>query len=99
MSRFDTGGSGGARPKDHRLGRSEIRLAAEVFRAFDKNRDGVLDSIELMEFLDPGEPAIELLVRLGPRAAGPEAATKPHNVAVVDRRRQTRALPCAACAC
>ena len=32
LSRFDTGGSGGARAKDHRLGRSEIRLAAEVFR-------------------------------------------------------------------
>jgi Ca2+-binding EF-hand superfamily protein len=91
LSRFDTGGSGGARPKDHRLGRSEIRLAAEVFRAFDKNHDGALDSVELMEFLDRGDPAVELIVRLGPRPPDPGAATRPYNVEVIDRRRSNPA--------
>jgi Ca2+-binding EF-hand superfamily protein len=67
LGRFDTGGRG-ARAKDQRLARSEIRLAAEVFRAFDANRDGALDSVELMEFLDRGDPAVDLIVRLGPRS-------------------------------
>jgi Ca2+-binding EF-hand superfamily protein len=67
LNRFDTGGPGGARAKDQRLSRSEIRLAAEVFRAFDQNRDGSLDSVELLTFLERAEPAVELIVRLGPR--------------------------------
>ena len=58
------------------MGRSEIRLAADVFRAFDKNHDEALDSVELMEFLDTSDPAIELIVRLGPRPPGPGAADK-----------------------
>lgn len=67
LNRFDTGGPEGARSKDHRLSRSEIRLAAEVFRQFDIDRDGTLDGGELMQFLDKGDPAVELIVRLGPR--------------------------------
>jgi Ca2+-binding EF-hand superfamily protein len=67
LNRFDTGGPGGAKPKDQRLSRSEIRLAAEVFREFDDNHDGALDSVELMQFLDRAEPAVELIVRLGER--------------------------------
>jgi Ca2+-binding EF-hand superfamily protein len=91
LSRFDTGGAGGARAKDHRLARSEIRLASEVFRVFDKNHDGALDSVELMEFLDRGDPAIEMIVRLGPRPHGPGSASGPHGVEVVERARPTPA--------
>src|SRR5262249_48973844 len=73
--------------KDHRLARSEIRLAADVFRAFDKNRDGALDSVELMEFLDRGDPAVEVIVRLVTRPPGPGTAARPPSREVVDPRR------------
>jgi Ca2+-binding EF-hand superfamily protein len=67
LNRLDKGGPGGARAKDQRLSRSEIRLAAEVFRGFDQDRDGSLDSVELLRFLEQAEPAVELNVRLGSR--------------------------------
>jgi Ca2+-binding EF-hand superfamily protein len=86
LSRFDIGGTGGARPKDQRLSRSEIHLAPEVFRAFDSNHDGSLDSVELMQFLDQGDPAVELIVRLGARASKREAVE-----IIADRRRQSPA--------
>jgi Ca2+-binding EF-hand superfamily protein len=69
LNRFDTGGPG-ARPKDHRLGRSEIHLAAEVFRKFDNDHDGALDGVELRELLDRSDPTVELIVRLGSRPPG-----------------------------
>jgi Ca2+-binding EF-hand superfamily protein len=90
LNRFDTGGPGGARAKDRRLGRSEIRLPAGVFRRFDGNHDNALDSAELMDFLDESDPTVEVIVRLGSRpegrpalefldrrAAGPAASAAP----------------------
>ncbi len=71
LNRLDGTASGGmGRTKDQRLSRAEVRLAPEVFRKFDANRDGALDSIEIMEFLDRGEPSVELIIRLGPRPSG-----------------------------
>jgi Ca2+-binding EF-hand superfamily protein len=90
LNRFDTGGPGGARAKDHRLARSEIRLPAGVFRQFDGNHDGALDSAELLDFLDESDPTVEVIIRLGSRpegrpalefldrrAAGPAASAAP----------------------
>ena len=68
FDRLDIGGPG-ARAKDQRLGRPEVRLAAEVFDAFDRDRDGSLDGSELLDYLDRADPAVELIVRLGPRPA------------------------------
>jgi Ca2+-binding EF-hand superfamily protein len=83
LARFDTGGVG-AKAKDQRLSRSEIRLAPAIFRRFDTNRDAALDSVELMQFLEQADPAVELIVRLGPRPAGSPA------VELVDRPQPSR---------
>ena len=67
LNRLDTGGPTGSKTKDHRLSRAEIGLGAEAFKEFDNDGDETLDSDELMQFLDRGEPAVEIIVRLGPR--------------------------------
>jgi Ca2+-binding EF-hand superfamily protein len=67
LNRLDTGGAEGSKTKDHRLSRAEIGLGAETFKQFDNDGDEMLDSDELMQFLDLGEPAVEMIVRLGPR--------------------------------
>jgi Ca2+-binding EF-hand superfamily protein len=67
LNRLDTGAGEGAKAKDHRLSRTEIGLGAETFSALDNDGDATLDGDELMQFLEQLEPAVELIVRLGPR--------------------------------
>jgi Ca2+-binding EF-hand superfamily protein len=87
LNRFDTGGPDGDKSKDHRLSRPEIGLSAEVFHEFDDDGDGTLDSDELMQYLDRGEPSIEMIVRLGPRPL------KQYVVEFVDRQLVDRGRP------
>jgi Ca2+-binding EF-hand superfamily protein len=87
LNRFDTGGPDGANSKDHRLSRSEIGLSTEAFHEFDNDDDGTLDSDELMQFLDRGEPSVEMIVRLGPRPL------KQYVVEFVDRQLVDRGKP------
>jgi Ca2+-binding EF-hand superfamily protein len=65
LNRLDIGGPDGGKAGDHRLSRAEAGLEAEAFAAFDNDGDGTLDSDELMQFLDRGEPAVEIILRLG----------------------------------
>jgi Ca2+-binding EF-hand superfamily protein len=69
LNRLDTGGPEGSTAKDHRLSRKEISLSTEAFNEFDNDGDGTLDGDELMQYLSRGEPAFEIIVRLGIRSA------------------------------
>ncbi len=87
LNRLDTGGVEGSKTKDHRLSRAEIGLGSDAFKEFDNDGDETLDSDELMQFLDRGEPAVELIVRLGPRPLNRNV------VEFIDRQLTSRGKP------
>ncbi len=87
LNRLDTGGPMGSKTKDHRLSQAEIGLGAEAFKEFDNDGDETLDSDELMQFLDRGEPAVEMIVRLGPRTL------KRSVIEAIDRQLTERGKP------
>jgi Ca2+-binding EF-hand superfamily protein len=85
VNRLDTGGPGGSKTKDHRLDRAEFGLAGAF--DFDQDGDGTLDGDELLHFLDRGEHALRMIVRLGPRPL------KQGVVDFVDRQLVARGKP------
>lgn len=69
LGRFDKQSTRGGRSKDQKLSPAELPLPPAVFREFDADHDGMLDSFELMELLDRGTPSVELVLKLGTRQA------------------------------
>ncbi len=58
--------------RDQKLSREEIGLSPAVFDQLDTNKDGKLDSAELLKYAALA-PDLELVVRLGTKGAGEEA--------------------------
>jgi Ca2+-binding EF-hand superfamily protein len=73
LKRFDTKGPEGPGKPDRRLSAEEIGLDPDDLTPFDGDGDGSLDGDELMQFLEQRGPAVELIVRLGPRPANQPA--------------------------